>query len=358
MATTADRPHPPRPEMHESEARGPEAREPEARESEMCEPEVREQRGELLDRISDWLDFPLAVLALVMLVLLLLELAVDLPTTWAGRVGQAQTAIWAIFVAAFVVELLVAPSKLDYLRKNWLTAISVALPALRAVRILRAARALRGLSLVRILTTVNRGTRALGHVVRRGQLGYVLTVTVLVTVTASAGAYYFDRGEPGAQIRTPGDALWWGATMVTTISSPLEVVTLEGRIISLLLRVFALAVSGYLTAIIAVFLLGGTPSDNTPSSGTPGDDAADQQPTQQAGQHAGQLTRPAASQDEMRQLREQVARLERLLERHAADHDRRADRAPVDATSARESPRSAGTDRAVGRPGQGAMREE
>ena len=300
MATSTDRPSPSRPEARE--------------------PELREQRGELLDRISGWLDVPLSILALVMLGLLVSELALDLPPAWSDRVAQVQTGIWAIFVAAFVVELLVAPSKVDYLKKNWLTAISVALPALRAVRILRAARALRGLSLVRILTTVNRSTRALGHVVRRGQLGYVLAVTVLVTVTASAGAYYFDRGTPDAQLRTPGDALWWGATMVTTISSPLEVVTLEGRVISLLLRVFALAVSGYLTAIIAVFLLGGNPGGN------------------EAERPSGDQAQPTASRDEIRQLREQVARLERLMERHAADHDRWADRTPADAPPASEPP--------------------
>src|SRR5581483_8919291 len=60
-----------------------------------------------------------------------------------------------------------APSKLHYLKRNWLTAVAVVLPTLRAVRVLRVARALRGMSLLRLLTTLNRGSRALGHIVRR-----------------------------------------------------------------------------------------------------------------------------------------------------------------------------------------------
>jgi voltage-gated potassium channel len=170
------------------------------------------ERGELEERLSGWADMPLAVLALIMLGLLLLELAVPLSPSWATRVAQAQTAIWVIFAAAFVIEFVLAPSKVRYLKKNWLTALSVVLPPLRSVRLLRAARALRGLSLVRIVTTLNRGTKVLGHVAHRGQFGYVLLLTLVVTVTSAAAAYYFERAEPGANIQTLGDALWWGAT--------------------------------------------------------------------------------------------------------------------------------------------------
>ncbi len=258
---------------------------PEAREA------AREERRELQERLADWLDVPLSVLALVMLGLLILEFTVPLSPGWARRVGQAQTVIWVVFLATFLLELGLAPSKLDYLKKNWLTAIAVALPALRTVRLLRVARALRGISLVRIVTTLNRGSRALGHVVQRGQFGYVLLLTLLVTTTAAAGAYYLERDEPSANITTPGDALWWAVTLVTTVNSPFETVTLEGRVIALFLRIFGLAVSGYLTAIIAVYLLGNRAAP---------DDAE-------------------ATQTELRQLRLQLTRLARVLEGRGVD---------------------------------------
>ena len=71
-----------------------------------------------------------------------------------------------------------------------------------------------------------------------------------------AGVYYFASGSPDALIRTPGDALWWAATLITTVNSPLAVVTLEGRSVGMLLRVYALAASGYITAVSAVQLFG------------------------------------------------------------------------------------------------------
>jgi voltage-gated potassium channel len=131
------------------------------------------------------------------------------------------------------------------------------------MRVLRAAGALRGASLLRLLTSVNRGMRALERVARRGQLGYVLGLTVLVTLAGAAGAYYFEQGVPNATIQTPGDALWWAATLITTVNSPLAVVTLEGRVIGMLLRVYALGVSGYVTALMAVHLFGLQGDDNT-----------------------------------------------------------------------------------------------
>ncbi len=216
----------------------------------------RRERGELRARLSAWLDLPLAVLGLVMLGLLVAQFALPLDPVWASRVANAQTTIWVIFILAFVIELALASSKLDYLRENWLTAVSVALPALRAVRLLRAAQALRELSLLRLITTLNRGTRALGHIFVRGQLGYVLVLTMLVTLSAAAGAYYLEHDEPNTMLRSPGDALWWAATLVTTINSPLETVTVEGRLLGLLLRIFAIGITGYLTATIAVYLLG------------------------------------------------------------------------------------------------------
>jgi voltage-gated potassium channel len=224
--------------------------------SEHARRQSRRQRWELMQRLSDWLDALLTALALLMLALMVAELALPLSPAWARRVNQAETAIWALFVVDFLLELTLAPSKVSYLKRNWLTAVSVLLPTLRAVRVLRVARALRGMSLLRLLTALNRGTRALGHVVQRGQFGYVLLLTLIVVATAAAGAYYLEHDEPAALIRTPGDAVWWAATLVTTMNSPLETVTAEGMIVSLLLRVFALGVSGYVTAVIAVYLLG------------------------------------------------------------------------------------------------------
>lgn len=217
---------------------------------------VHRERHQLQVRIRRWMEVPLAVLGIVMLVLLVVDLSNILTPRWEHRVQDAETLIWVIFVIDFVVEFALAPSKPRYIRRNWITAISVLLPAFGAIRVIRAVQVLRGLSLLRILAVFNRGTRALGHVARRGQLGYVAALAGIVILTGAAGVYYFEHSEHGASIKTIGDALWWSATVVTTINTGLEPSSLEGRIIGFLLRLFALGFTGYLTALIAAYLLG------------------------------------------------------------------------------------------------------
>jgi len=83
---------------------------------------------------------------------------------------------WGIFVAHFVLGFTLAPRKRDYLLGNWLTVISLIVPALRVFRIfrlVRVARAARGLRLLRVITSVNRGMRALAKTMSRRGLGYV-----------------------------------------------------------------------------------------------------------------------------------------------------------------------------------------
>lgn len=202
------------------------------------------------------MEVPLAVLGIIMVVLLVIDLSNVASPVWEHRVQNAETLIWAVFVIDFVIEFLLAPSKTRYLERNWLTAISVLLPAFGVLRIVRAVQLLRGLSLLRILAVFNRGARALGHVARRGQLGYVAALTTIVILTGAAGAYYFEHLDRASDIKSIGDALWWSATLVTTINIGLEPSTLEGRIIGFLLRLFALGFTAYLTALMAAYILG------------------------------------------------------------------------------------------------------
>lgn len=221
----------------------------------------------MAERVDRWLDLPLSVLALVMIGLLVLDLSGVLPAYWEGRVQLGETAIWIVFAAAFFVQLAIAPDRLAYVRAHWLTAVSVVLPPLRGLRVLRALRLLRGVSLVRVLTVTNRGARALEHVVSRGQAGYVASLALLVALAGAAAVLYFERDANGATIRSVGDALWWAFTLMTTMNVGLEPLSVEGRIVGVLLRLFALGLAGYVTALLAAFLVkrsrvAGRPADH------------------------------------------------------------------------------------------------
>ena len=120
----------------------------------------------------------------------------------------------------------------------------------------RALRALRALRLVRLVTGTNRGARALRRVVGFAGAGYAVVLSAVVLLLAAAGISWLERGRSDATITSFSGGLWWAATTIIQQGSERHPVTVEGRILAVLLMVYSLAVSGYLTAVLAAFLIG------------------------------------------------------------------------------------------------------
>lgn len=230
--------------------------------SRWCPPTLELEDREL---ISSAAEAFVTALAFVFLGLLVVELAIPLGATWSRRLQLAGWIIWAIFLVDFVVRFAVASSKVAYLRANWLTALAVALPAFRVFRVARAMRVARGLRVARVVTGGNRGMRALRRVAGAGGIGYVVALTLLVLFLAAAGIYSLERGHPETRITSFSESLWWSATIITTLGSEFYPRTTEGRILGVIVMIYGLAVSGYVTAILAVFLLGKRDEEAPPS---------------------------------------------------------------------------------------------
>lgn len=218
---------------------------------------LRRERWRLLAQIMRYAEIPLFVLSGLWLVLLVVEI-----TRGLGPVlTRASYVIWAIFVLQFVLELIIAPSRIVYLRKQWLTLLALVVPALRIFRIARVARlvqgarAARGMRLLRVVTTANRSMRALAASMRRRGAGYVASLSVVVLLAGAAGMLAFERGEPGTPITAYGTALWWTAMVLTTMGSDYWPQSAEGRLLCLGLSLYAFAAFGYLTAALASFFV-------------------------------------------------------------------------------------------------------
>ena len=214
------------------------------------------RRGEILQELEEWIETPMLLLSFLWLVLVLVELV------WgaAEMLEVFGTAIWIVFILEFSLRVAVAPDKLGFVRNNWLTLISLIIPAfriLRAFRVVRLARAARGMRLVRVIGTANRGMKALRSSMRRRGLGYVLALSVLVTVLGAGGMLAFEPAdESGGGFTGYIDALWWTAMLLTSIGSDYWPRSPEGRMLCFLLSLYGLAVFGYITASFASFFIG------------------------------------------------------------------------------------------------------
>ncbi|HEX2966913.1 MAG TPA: ion transporter [Syntrophorhabdaceae bacterium] len=218
---------------------------------------LKKQRDNLLDEFHDWVNTPMIVLGFVWLSLVILDLLTGIPR-WLSIVN---TIIWIIFILDFLVEIFLASDKIKYLNQNWLVALSLFIPALRIFRILRFIRvirfasAARGLRFLTIMTSLNRGMKALRATMRRRGLGYIIALTILITFTGAAGMYAFENGLARA-FDSYWSSLWWTAMIMTTMGSQDWPQTQAGQLLCLFLAVYAFAIFGYVTGNLASFFIG------------------------------------------------------------------------------------------------------
>jgi len=225
--------------------------------------QLERERWETLRHVVALVEGPMTLLGFVWLGIVIAELS----GTVSPLLTRVGTLIWILFLLDFLAELLVAPRRGQYLRRNWLVAVSLAVPALRILRfvsLLRVARAARivgasrGLRLLRLVTSFNRGMQALRRSMARRGFSYVVALSVIVVLAGAGGMLAFD-GRTGANpqgFRSYGEALWWTAMIITTMGSDYWPQSAAGRLLCLLLALYAFAMFGYVTASLATFFVG------------------------------------------------------------------------------------------------------
>lgn len=218
---------------------------------------VNNERREILETLESWLETPLLILGFVWLGLLIAEFVWGESPMLTGL----SDLIWVIFIIDFAVKFTLAPEKLQYLRSNWLTAVALAIPALRifrifrVVRLFRAARVARGVRLVRVLTSLNRGLKALGASLGRRGFPYVMGATLIVVFAGAAGMYAFEKDVAGTGIESYGSAIWFTAMLITSIGTDYAPRTGEGRVLCFIIALYGFIVFGYITATLATFFV-------------------------------------------------------------------------------------------------------
>jgi len=222
------------------------------------------ERARLLVQLERILEWPLVLLSLVWVVIAVIELTHGL-----SRTGEiASIAIWSIFVADFLLKLVIAPRKVHFVRRNWIAALTLVLPAfrlLRAGRALRMVRIARGVRLAKLLGSLNRGMRALRRALHRRAAGYVTATTLLVLLVGAAGMMVFEREGPNREVfETYPASLWWTAMLMTTIASEAWPRTGAGRALTLFLSLYSVGVFGYITASLASFFVEQAPAADRP----------------------------------------------------------------------------------------------
>ncbi len=226
---------------------------------------LAEERNDLLKSIEKLLEGPMIFLGFVWLILLIVELIWGLPP----MLEYLSISIWIIFIIDFAIKLILAPEKKLFMKKNWLTVISLVVPALRLFRFFRfiqIIRGARGLRVFKVVASLNRSMKSLAATMSRRGFLYVVLLAVVVAVAGAAGMYGIEKGSPGFE--SYGMALWWTAMRIITAGSEYFPLTPEGRGLAFILALFGYAIFGYVTATLATFFIGrDAEEEDTPVAG-------------------------------------------------------------------------------------------
>jgi voltage-gated potassium channel len=227
--------------------------------------QLKRERRKLLHSIEQLLEGPMIFLAFVWLVLLIIELIWGLNKP----LEYLSVTIWVVFIFDFLVKFILAPQKAKYLQANWLTLVSLLIPAvriLRVFRVLRLLRVFRGVRLIKVVASLNRTMRSLSSAVRRRGFKYVFLLTLVFAFGGAAGMYGLENPNPG--FNSYWMALWWTAMRIITAGSEYWPLTPEGRGLAFIIALFGYAIFGYVTATLATFFIGqDAEEEGTPVAG-------------------------------------------------------------------------------------------
>ena len=199
-----------------------------------------DQRQLLLERVESFTEFPLLILAALMIPLLAGPLFWELTAQQESLFFTLDVMIWAIFAGEFAIRLAIAPRRVAFIRANWIDLVIVALPFFRPLRIVRL------LVYTTRLVTGARQLLGVRHLLVHAVLLVMVAATVVTTVETG----------PNAQITSFPDALWWAIVTVTTVGyGDFVPVSSAGRAMGYILVLGGVGIFGALTANFASFLV-------------------------------------------------------------------------------------------------------
>jgi len=172
-------------------------------------------------------------------------------TPW---VAAADWAIWAVFFVEYAFMMRVVQDPWSYARRHWLSTLVVilsfpALPHLLAtVRVVRLAR------LARLVAVTARGLSAVRTTLASQGLVTVAAVTLLLTI---AGGSLLWVVEPQTVNNDLTAGLWWAVVTMTTVGyGDIAPATTGGRLLAVVLMLSGLGLISTLAAAISAFFIG------------------------------------------------------------------------------------------------------
>jgi voltage-gated potassium channel len=159
--------------------------------------------------------------------------------------------VWGAFSLDYLVRLVLAERRREFIRTHWLDLCAVLLPLIQPLRLLRV-----------VATVLLVGQRArMATQIRLTT--YVAGAVVALMMFGSLAVLSVERQSPDGNIKSMGDAVWWSFTTMTTVGYGDHAPTTGlGRMIAVGLMLSGIALLGVVTANIAAWFIARFESDD------------------------------------------------------------------------------------------------
>ncbi|MFV0634920.1 potassium channel family protein [Demequina sp.] len=200
---------------------------------------MAEPMGDKYDAYAKRTDHWMAVLAFVFLVTWSTRIIffASLPGGIRNTLLVVQTWIWIVFLVDIIVRTVISKKSWRYLWTHPIDVVAVVIPAARPLK---------------ILTTF---TQSAAFATSKGRLQTMQAVgmsVVLLLWIGSVAVLAAERPVADSAINTFGDALWWAIVTVTTVGyGDFAPISVEGRVIAVLMMLVGIALIGVVTASVA-----------------------------------------------------------------------------------------------------------
>jgi len=206
--------------------------------------------GARLERWNRVMDWPMIAAALIYMGGYAAQILGPQTEPFQSIIGVVLWIVWGIFVVEYVVCLVVAEHRVRWFWRHLLDLLIVALPMFRPLR------------LMRFLTAVTIIEKNAGTALRGRVAIYTVGATILTVFMASLAVLDAEKGQPGANIESFGDAIWWSFTTITTVGyGDVYPVTITGRIVAVALMIGGIGLVGVVTATLSSWIVERVVSD-------------------------------------------------------------------------------------------------
>lgn len=252
------------------------------------------------------------VFSIISMIIILLLQFVSFAVEQKQLLLHLDTGICVVLLSYFVYGLFSATNKKQFLKVHWIDLVA----SIPAVEVLRYGRIVQVLRVLRILRAAD---NVVLHLIKHNKstmLASLLLVLLLVLGGSAMGVLITETGQPGANIETAGEAIWWALVTISTVGyGEFYPVTTLGRLISSVVIITGVSAFAGISGLVASSLF--KPSSEVSTLPDKAQHAQHAQQPQAGVEMKDQLTH---LQQEVSLLRTEIGTLTEMLTQLAESH--------------------------------------